>query len=165
MPALATGTTAPKIELTTTDGKPFSLQEALKRGPVIAAFFKISCPVCQFTFPFVERLYQAFKGKSATIVGISQNDKKDTQAFMKEYGVTFPVVLDDRERYPVSNAYGLTNVPTLFYIAPDGEIEISSVGWSRADLEEISKRLSEATGAPKARLFKPGEDVPDFKAG
>ncbi len=134
MPALATGTTAPKIELTTTDGKPFSLQEALKRGPVIAAFFKISCPVCQFTFPFVERLYQAFKGKSATIVGISQNDKKDTQAFMKEYGVTFPVVLDDRERYPVSNAYGLTNVPTLFYIAPDGEIEISSVGWSRADL-------------------------------
>ena len=55
-----------------------------------------------------------------TIVGISQNAKKDTAGFIKEYGVTFPVLLDDTESYPASNAYGLTNVPSLFWIAPDG---------------------------------------------
>jgi len=48
---------------------------------------------------------------------------------MKQFGVTFPVLLDDTRTYPVSNEYGLTNVPSVFWIAEDGEIEISSVGW------------------------------------
>ena len=52
---------------------------------------------------------------------------------IKEFGITFPILLDEREAYPVSNAYGLTNVPTIFWIAQDGEIEVSSVGWIKAD--------------------------------
>ena len=59
---------------------------------------------------------------SMTWVGVSQNGKKDTLAFLKEYGVTFPVLLDDPDSFAVSNAYGLTNVPTIFWIAQDGTI-------------------------------------------
>ena len=120
MAALTVGTSAPDFKLQTMDGKPFSLRDALAQGPVVAAFFKISCPVCQYTFPFLERIYKVYGGKNVTIVGISQNQKKDTAAFAKEYGLTFPILLDDTNAYPVSNAYGLTNVPTIFWIAPDG---------------------------------------------
>ena len=45
--------------------------------------------------------------------------------------------------YPASNAYGLTNVPTIFWIAQDGEIEVSSVGWVKADFEEINRRMAD----------------------
>ena len=45
MPALVTGKTAPDFTLTTTDGKSVNLQELLRRGPVVLAFFKVSCPV------------------------------------------------------------------------------------------------------------------------
>src|SRR5271167_947535 len=138
MAALTVGTSAPDFTLPTLDGKQFSLKDALARGPVLAAFFKISCPVCQFAFPFLERIYKAYGNRNVTIVGISQNEKKDTAAFIKEYGVTFPVLLDDADSYPVSNAYGLTNVPSLFWIASDGEIELSSVGWVKADFEAIN---------------------------
>jgi peroxiredoxin len=100
-----------------------------------------------------------------TIVGISQNEKKDTTAFLKEYCVTFPVLLDDTHAYPVSNAYGLTNVPTLFWIAPDGEIEISGVGWIRKEVDEINRKTAEITGAGPKPVFQPGEDIPDFRAG
>jgi len=55
MSALSPGKTAPPIALATLDGEKVSLGEALKKGPVLAAFFKVSCPVCQFTFPFLER--------------------------------------------------------------------------------------------------------------
>ena len=58
MPALAVGKKAPDFTLPVMDGKSFSLQGALTRGPVVAAFFKISCPVCQFAFPFLERIYK-----------------------------------------------------------------------------------------------------------
>ncbi len=165
MAALTAGTKAPEFELKTLDGKHFSLTEALARGPVALAFFKVSCPVCQFAFPYLERLHQAYRDRGYTLVGVSQNDAKDTAAFNKEFGITFPVLLDDTEKYPVSNAYGLTNVPTVFWIARDGEIEISSVGWQKADFEQMNRNMAEAGQGSPAPLFKAGEAVPDFRAG
>jgi peroxiredoxin len=165
MAALTAGTSAPDFKLQTMDGKQFSLREALSHGPVIATFFKISCPVCQYAFPFLERIYKAHGGKNVTIVGVSQNDKKDTAAFAKEYGVTFPILLDDTNAYPVSNAYGLTNVPTVFWIGQDGEIEISSVGWERKEIEQINRKAAEINGGAAKTMFHPGEVVADFRAG
>ena len=97
MPALAVGKKAPDFTLSAMDGKPFSLRDALTRGPVVAAFFKISCPVCQYAFPFLERIYKAYGSKNVTIVGVSQNNARDTGLFIKEYGLTFPVLLDDTD--------------------------------------------------------------------
>jgi peroxiredoxin len=165
MAALSTGTLAPDFTLPTMDGKQFSLKDALARGPVLAAFFKISCPVCQFALPYLERIYKAYGNRNVSIVGISQNDKKDTAAFIKEYGITFSVLLDDTHTYPVSNAYGLTNVPSFFWIARDEEIELSSVGWVKKDIDEINHRASEVAGDSLKPVFRAGEDVPDFRAG
>jgi peroxiredoxin len=165
MAALSVGIQAPDFTLPTMDGQQFSLKDALARGPVLAAFFKISCPVCQFAFPFLERIYKAYGNRNVTIVGISQNEKRDTAAFIKEYGVTFPVLLDDTGSYPVSNAYGLTNVPSLFWIAPDRQIEISSVGWMRKEIEEINQKAGDISGEKPRIMFAPGENVPEFRAG
>lgn len=165
MTALSPGTTAPDFALPTVDGKRFSLPEALRRGPVVAAFFKISCPVCQYAFPYLERIYKTYGNKNVNIIGISQNDKKDTAAFIREFGISFPVLLDDTNAYPVSNAYGLTNVPTIFWIAQDGEIEISSVGWVRKEIEEINHRVAESVGDGGKPVFWAGEQVDDFRAG
>ena len=72
----------------------------------------------------------------------------------------FPVLLDDTRTYPVSNAYGLTNVPTIFWIAPDGEIEISSVGWIRKEMEELNQRAAQVAAGASKPLFRPGEQMP-----
>ena len=165
MRALAPGTQAPDFTLPSMDDKPFSLRAALARGPVLAAFFKISCPTCQYAFPFLQRIHEAHENKAVTIVGISQNTKKDTAAFIKEYGISFPVLLDDTHSYPVSNAYGLTNVPTIFWIAPDGDIEISSVGWVRKEMEEFNQRAAQALSESTKPLFLPEEHIADFRAG
>ena len=165
MAALTAGTKAPEFELKTMDGKRFVLNQALGQGPVVLAFFKVSCPTCQYAFPFLQRLHKAYGHENVTLLGVSQNDSKDTVAFNKEFGVTFPVLLDDLDTYPVSNAYGLTNVPTIFLIGQDGEIEVSSVGWVKADFQEINRRMAEAGKGMPVAVFKPGEDVRDYRAG
>jgi peroxiredoxin len=165
MPALTPGKQAPDFTLPTLDGQHLSLSKALEEGPVVLAFFKVTCPVCQYAFPFFERLFQAFRGPKITVVGVSQHPKKETALFCKEYGVGFPILLDDPEGYEVSNAYGLTHVPTVFLIAPNGAVEVSSVGWSRADLASIYARLAETTNATPPPLFQSGEDVIEAKAG
>jgi peroxiredoxin len=165
MPALATRTKAPEFELKTLDGKRFSLAESLAQGPVVLAFFKVSCPTCQYAFPFLQRLQQAYANKGVSLIGISQNKAADTSAFVKEFGVTFPILLDEQDTYPVSNAYGITNVPTVFWIAQDGEIEVSSVGWLKADYQEINRKMAEAGKIAPQMIFAPGEEVRDFRAG
>jgi peroxiredoxin len=165
MEALITGKQAPDFNLSTLSGDPFSLEDALARGPAVLVFFKISCPVCQFALPYIERIYQAMKGKSVSIVGISQNSKKDSEFFARQYGITFPIALDDPNGYAVSNAYGITNVPTVFYVNQDGVIEVSAVGWSKADIEEIARKISAQTKLPPIPVIRPGEDVPAFRGG
>ncbi|MCI0403428.1 MAG: TlpA family protein disulfide reductase [Acidobacteria bacterium] len=162
--ALDPGAAAAPFTLSDAEGKSYSLPEALKQGPVLLAFFKVSCPTCQFTLPFLERLHQAIKGSGAArLWGVSQNDAGQTRAFAEEYGLSFPMLLDDAG-YPVSNGYGLTNVPTLFLIEPNGAIRISSIGFSRKDIEDIAAEFGKRTSLPIS-VFQPGERIPDSKAG
>jgi peroxiredoxin len=164
MPALTAGTAAPEVSLSDIRGKPFSLRDAFQHGPVVLAFFKVTCPVCQYAMPFLERIHRAHQGK-AQIVAVSQHPRKETQLFLREYGITMPVLLDDPEHYPASNAYRLTNVPTVFLIAPGGEIEVSSVGWDRKDIEKINRRVAQEVSLPVPALFHRGESIMDSKPG
>jgi len=160
---LAPGTPAPPIELPDTNGQKVAVSELLANGPVLAAFYKVCCPVCQYTLPFVERIQKAYAGK-AVILGISQDDAEDTKEFSAEYGLSFRSLIDG-EDYPVSNAYGLTNVPTFFLIQPDGTIACSFTGFDKAGLEDISAGFAENLSEPAAPVFNPGEKVPDHKPG
>jgi peroxiredoxin len=160
------GQTAPGFSLKGLDGNGYSLEELLRRGPVLAAFFKISCPVCQFTFPFLQRLYERYGSDDVTFLGISQDDAKATASFAKQYAITFPMALDDKEKgYPASNAYGLTNVPTVFLIAPEGTVRVSSMGFVKNDLEQIAATLAERRKIAPAALFRANESVPANRPG
>ncbi len=162
--ALDAGASAPPFTLKDADGKGYSLSESLKQGPVLLAFFKVSCPTSQLTLGFLERLHQAIRGNTAVrLWGISQNDARETIAFAREYGLSFPMLLDE-EPYPVSNDYGLTCTPTLFLIRPDGNVQLSSAGFVRRDVEEVAAEFSRRTGQT-IPVFLPGESIPDFKPG
>lgn len=164
MAALPAGAMAPAFSLRSADGAQMSLVEALKKGPVLAAFFKVNCPTCQFTFPFLERIFETYGNSRFTLWGISQNGAADTREFCREFGIKFPTLVD-AAGYPASNEYGLTNVPTLFLISPDGKIGHSSVGFVKADLEEMASEAARATGKSVSPLFRPGEVIPDTKPG
>jgi peroxiredoxin len=164
MAALSAGAKAPAFALQSADGKKASLADALKKGPVVAAFFKVSCPTCQFTAPFLERLHESYAGEKFTLWGISQDDAADTREFCQEFEVEFPALIDENG-YPVSNQYGITNVPTVFLIAPDGKIQESCVGFSKKDLEKMAAAAARATGTPPTSFFGSGEVIPDFKPG
>jgi peroxiredoxin len=164
MSILKVGKAAPHFELTATDSKSYSLQEGLKRGPVLAAFFKVACPVCQYTFPFLERVYQQLRSSGVQIWGISQDVVKDSQGFAREYCVTFPILIDDYP-YRISQEYRLEEVPSIFLIAPDGSIAIASEGFVKRDLLEIQKSLAQTLSVSVGALFSPKENVPEHKPG
>lgn len=164
MTNIVAGHKAPAFSLKGTDGRDYSLDKLLERGPVVVGFYKISCPVCQFTFPYLQRLYERYDKGGVTFLGIGQDSPADAVQFASKYGVTFPMVTDERN-YPMSNAYGLTNVPTIFLIETDGTVKISSMGFARPDLEQIARNLAERQKIPVTPLFAANERVPDYKPG
>lgn len=165
MQTIEKGAVAPEFDLTSTNGEKVSLAKLRKSAPVIAVFFKISCPVCQYAFPYIQRIHAAYGNAKVKIYGVSQDPKAETERFAKEYGVTFPILLDEARGYPVSSAYGLTNVPTTFLVSPEGDIKLSSVGWSKADMEELNRFVAEKNGVAVKPLFRPDETVSDYRPG
>ena len=153
---LSPGARAPEFRLSRLDGGESTLQELVANGPVLLAFFKISCPVCQLTFPYLERLH--IPG-AIPIYGVSQNDEEDTRWFNSEFGVTFPTLLDrEEDDFPASNAFAISSVPTLFLIERDGTISRTIEGWVKQDVES----LGGLAGVP---VFREGDNVPAWKAG
>ena len=181
------GARAPEFRLPRADGGEIGLAEITAQGPALLAFFKISCPVCQLTFPFLQRIHQASEvpapiggvcfslpspprreaargelssggGQSEktgplAVYGISQNDARDTLDFAERYHTTFPMLLDsEKTGYAVSNAYGITSVPTIFVIGSDSIVQQVTLGWRKPEMA--------ALGA-----IRPDDSVPEWKAG
>jgi peroxiredoxin len=153
---VAAGASAPAFRLNGLDGSARSLEDILAGGPALLAFFKISCPVCQLTAPYLERLSA---NNAVQVIGISQDEPSATRGFLERFGVKFLTLLDSSdEGYPASNAYGITSVPSLFLVERDGSIARCFNGFSKRDFEEIGARAGVSP-------FGPDDHVPEWKAG
>lgn len=152
---LKAGTKAPAFTLDDGAGGKRSLAEILKRGAALVALYKVGCPVCQLTFPFLDRI-----GKGGLqVIGISQDNERDTEKFRKACAPEMAMLYDrDREDYPASNAFGISHVPSMFLIEQDGTISKSWEGFVKREMESAGERAGVAT-------FRPDEKVPDWKAG
>jgi len=151
---LEAGELAPEFTLSGLDGQ----DRGLAGGRTLLAFFKVSCPVCQFTFPYLERLHKNAPAGAAQFIGISQDNSRDTREFLEEFGVTFPMLLDDPGAYAASNGFRISYVPSMFLVEPDGKVSWASNGFSRPELEDLGRRLG-------AQTFLASDDVPDWKSG
>lgn len=162
MTALDAGTQAPLIQLKGVDGKSYDLKETLKSTPaVVLAFYKVSCPVCQFTFPYLERLRRGYE--TLELWGVSQDDVDATFAFARTYGCSFPMLLDLRLETTVN--YDLTNVPSIFLVGEDQIIKKSIVGFVKADLEDLAETLGQLLNEKPIKLFSEADEVPALKPG
>ena len=154
---LDAGDQAPGFELYDLSGVSHPREEFLKGGEALLAFYKASCPVCQLTLPFLDRLARQ---SQTPVVFISQDDAKTATRFAREYGIASAITLLDGKGYPASNAFGLTHVPSIFLIQSDGAISRAWMGFSKPDMESLAIDVGQS-------LFTPQENnrLPQFKPG
>lgn len=153
---LAVGAPVSDFRLPLLDGGETTLRNMISEGPVLLVFFKVSCPVCQLTLPFLERIQSSGRLR---VFGVSQNDARDTRDFHRRFSITFPSLLDSEQAgFVVSNTFGISSVPTSFLIESDATIARVSEGWSKNEIE----RLGALAGV---KPFLPSDSVPEWKAG
>ncbi|HUQ91559.1 MAG TPA: TlpA disulfide reductase family protein [Bryobacteraceae bacterium] len=153
---LPAGVKAPSFFLRTIAGGQMTLEEILRHAPVLLVFYKGSCPVCQFALPFLERIRD---NSGIRIFLISQDDAKSTQRFLKEFKLSLPVLLDGKDlRYPASNAFQISSVPSFFQVECDATISEAWEGWGKADMQALSRRAA-------MPIFHEGDRVPELRPG
>ena len=154
---LLPGTKAPDFQLTALSGEPWSLAAARASGPVAVVFFKIGCPTCQFTFPFLNRLATG-DGSKLRFVAISQDDAAGTGQFLERFATGIPTLLDDGAGYPTCKAFEITHVPSVFLIEEDGTISAAANGFHKQMMEDLGARAG-------VEPFHAGEEIPEMRPG
>ena len=164
MTTLAAGDEAPLFTLDTPEGESHSLSDALRQGPVLAAFFKTTCGTCDLVFPYLNRFVETYGEGGWRLWAISQDGPPTSRDYADRFGARFPVLVDG-PGWPVSRAYDPPSTPTMFLIAPDGRVEEASAGFSKDDLNSIAKRLAAHLGRPAVTVAEPDDGQPSFRPG
>lgn len=149
------GQTAPDFRLELAGGGFRTLDELLADGPVLLAFYKVTCPTCQLTMPYLERL----QGGAIRVFAICQDNAERAKEFADAFEVELPNLLDSvDEGYPASNAYGVTHVPSMYLVERDKRISWEYVGFHKKKLEQLAARAGRV-------MFTAGDNVPESKSG
>lgn len=162
---LTVGEPAPELDLPDLEGRRHRLQEALAPGPALAVFWKADCATCHLAFPYLQRLAEAYPSGDWQILAVSQDTAQASGDFARRYGLTFPTLIEEDEGWSASRRYDPDATPTAFLIGRDRVIEMTSVGFSKADLNEMSRRIAEHLGEEAQVIAENDDGNPPFRPG
>ena len=123
-----TGFSAPDFTLKTPDGETYTLSE-LRGQAVLVNLWATWCPPCRAEMPAIEKMYQEYKDQGFVVLAIDMTYQDDPFAvvpFAKEYGLTFPILLE--ETGDVASAYQLRSLPSSYFINRYGIIQDVVIG-------------------------------------
>ncbi len=120
-PAPVKGHPAPEIVLTSTDGQEIRLSD-FQGKPVLLNFWATWCPPCRAETPDLQATHREIGDKLVIIgVNMTSQDGGDVEAFLREFGVTYPVVLDPDGT--AARAYNILGLPTSVFIDRNGIVQ------------------------------------------
>lgn len=128
-----------------TNGEAVTLEQYVGERVILLDVMTYSCINCQRTFPYTEGWYEKYKDEGLIVIGLHtpefafEKDIKNVEEAMKEFGVTFPVVLDND--YATWRAYGNRFWPRKYLIDIHGDIVYDHIG--EGAYEETEEKIRE----------------------
>ena len=125
---LLLGTSAPQFSLPDPDGKIVSLSDFDGAPALVVVFMCNHCPFVKHVAPGLADLAREYQDKGVAVVGVNPNDianypddspQKMAEA-SKEYGYTFPYLLDESQA--VAKAYRAACTPDFFVFDGDRQL-------------------------------------------
>lgn len=104
------------------------------------------CQPCREEMPSMQALYQGMHGPDFEMLAVSADEqgKSVVDAFAREYGLTFPVLLDPDGQ--VATRYGVTGYPETFILDRNGRVVAHELGpreWNSSESRAALQRLIE----------------------
>ncbi|RMF04487.1 MAG: TlpA family protein disulfide reductase [Chloroflexi bacterium] len=129
MTGIRQGQLAPDFSLPTLDGGTLALS-SLRGRPVLLNFWASWCVPCRQEMPALVRAYRQFNPQGLEIVAFNvtyQDSLADVRAFVDEFSMPFPVVLD-QAGHVTEDSYQLRGLPMSIFINPAGVVTRIQLG-------------------------------------
>ena len=143
MPSLQVGDDAPDFEGPDVMGKPVKRSDYLGKYLVLD-FWATWCKDCRAEMPAVKSLYTAFAPKGVEFLGVSFDTDLDA---LVDYGLENDIPwmqvcnqIKWKEN-PISAAYDLKWIPTMFLIDPEGKV--AGIAFTAEEMETLLNGVSE----------------------
>jgi thiol-disulfide isomerase/thioredoxin len=138
-----------------TNDQPIKIADYVGKQVILLDIMTYSCINCQRTFPYVTAWYEKYKDDGLIVIGIHtpefafEKDKGNVEKAMKEFGINFPVVLDND--YATWNALGNKYWPRKYLIDINGNIVYDHIGEgayeeTEAKIQELLKERATVLG-------------------
>ena len=120
------GKPAPQFAMQLLGGGEFQLSDHEGR-PLVINFWASWCPPCRQESPAFERQWRRYRDTGIQFVGVDiQDDVSDAEAYVREFGLTFPNGLDPDGKITID--YGVIGLPVTFFVGSSGIVEGRWVG-------------------------------------
>ena len=133
--------TAPPFSLKDTNGNVYSSAQ-LAGKPAVINFFATWCPPCREEIPGFVEVYNKHKGKGFELIGISldTDTRENLPGFLMNNRIGYKILFGD---LAITQAYGVSPIPTTFFVGKDGEIKNVHIGYIDKDAfdKEVQKLL------------------------
>ncbi|WP_294787476.1 peroxiredoxin family protein [Prevotella sp.] len=132
---LKTGTEAPEIALNTIDGKQFTLK-SLRGKYVVLDFWASWCSDCRRDAPNIVALYNKFHQKGVEFVGVSfDRNNESWKNGVAKLALPYTQVSDlkNMRESPISLAYHIKWIPSVYVIDPEGKVALATVMSDKVD--------------------------------
>ena len=133
--SLSVGDPAPDFELTTLNGETMRLSQ-FQGQPVVLSIGASWCPDCRVEAPLIEQLHKDHPELVVLLID-SKETRKVAQAFVDEFDLTHPVLLDRDGK--VTELYQIFAIPTDLFIDKDGVIRAKII--ERVTPELLAEKL------------------------
>ena len=98
--------------------------------PVVLNFWASWCGPCKAEMPHLQSMYNQYGGSviflMINLTDGSRETKQSAQSFISTNGYTFPIYFDTQRS--ASTAYGISSIPSTFFISKAGDIQSRQIG-------------------------------------
>jgi len=153
----AGGTQAQDFTGRDVQGKTFRLSDHVGKQVILLDFWATFCEPCKAEFGHLQDLVARDANKGLLVVGVSMDGPEtsaDVPAFVKRFGLTFPVVLDDDSR--IASVYDpKKSMPLSVLIDRGGRVIAVREGYNPGDEQLVDADVEGALGLSTEAASRP----------
>lgn len=126
----------------TIENNDYQFSQYLENGPVLISFWALWCKPCRAEMRHLEGIYENYKGKGLTIIGINQDTPRSlakVKSYISSHNITFPIALDPNSE--IFQQFNGQSIPLSILYNKAGKVVYKHVGYLPGDEIELEQKI------------------------
>lgn len=131
----------------TIENDEYRFSQLLENGPTLVSFWALWCKPCRAEMRHLEGIYENYKGKGLTILGVNQDTPRSlakVKSYISTHNIKFPIALDPNT--DIFQQFNGQSIPLSILYNKEGKVVYKHVGYLPGDEIELENRIKTLLG-------------------